>query len=555
MIERRYPRIHDGIQISEVQTNGSDFSHIHDYSKERFEEIIIGSAPLERMVSFKSFLSAYKINITKDSTIESEANKNFSIIHEKGSNLSISLTLDIPAMDAHEAMVNSAKIEELQRLILGSKWSATPGSPPFRTSTFSGVSQKSGITTPLFYVYFRNLINSGPNFLPGRIGDFKDLMNVGFTCYIDNIEYTPVHELGHFEKDGKLYPKALSLTLVLNYEDQTLFDEFHPLKNKKAIQPFQMNGYYSKYDTSLFPFCVKTEYSQDDLKVVLRDEIKESEKKILDINMNNIQSPTGIISTLAGPRMSTYIYISTTIGRDWYFRGERTDTGDQYSRVPRWVMFRPFIENFTRKVSTKIEKTDDGNSSIFSKVSQVGVTFESIEYTLQFNIPSESLLEAKKNCGKIQHLMRMFLKKYNDGTQVISRSPVRKSMEMEDFTSKLMFYIPSMIEAPNAGSVHDSSDRRGMFTKAMPLFLKDLNIEIDMEAGFFVEGVRLFPKVMSVTMSMIHNRNDLIRNYTVSVDQDTNNHYELPETQTRSMIEKEEYPLFPLDKKTIKIGR
>ena len=313
MIERRYPRIHDGIQISEVQTNGSDFNHIHDYSKERFEEIIIGSAPLERMVSFKSFLSAYKINITKDSTIESEANKNFSIIHEKGSNLSISLTLDIPAMDAHEAMTNSAKIEELQRLILGSKWSATPGSPPFRTSTFSGVSQKSGITTPLFYVYFRNLINSGPNFLPGRIGDFKDLMNVGFTCYIDNIEYTPVHELGHFEKDGKLYPKALSLALVLNYEDQTLFDEFHPLKNKKAIQPFQMNGNYSKYDTSLFPFCVKTTYGDDTEDAHLTSQFEEY-SKLYTNQMNDIRSPTGIISKVASPRINTYIFISNTIG-------------------------------------------------------------------------------------------------------------------------------------------------------------------------------------------------------------------------------------------------
>jgi hypothetical protein len=556
MIERRYPRVYDRIQLSEVQTNGFDFNQTHDYSKELFEEIVIGSAPLERIVSFKSFLNSFKFNLAKEANIESEANKNFSIIHEKGSTLSIEITLDVPAMDAHEAMVNAGKIEELQRLIMGGRWSARPGAPPFSPTTFQNVSHEAGITTPLFYVYYRNLINSGPKYLPERISDFKDLMRVGFTCYIETVSYTPSHDVGHFQKDGKLYPKALTLSLILNYEDQSLFDEFHPLKNKKAIQPLQMNGYYSTYDTSLFPFCVNTEYSHSDLKVSLNGEIEKGQEKLYNIKMNDIQSPTTDVGKrVASGIMSTYIYISTPIGTDWYFRGERVDTGDQYARVPRWVMFRPFIEDFSRKVSTKFEKTDTGNSSIFSKVAQTGATFESLEYTLKLNIPSESLIEAKKNCGKVQHLMRMFLKKYNDGTQVLSRGPLSKKMSMEDFTSKLMFYIPSMIEAPGSGEMADPNKRREMFKKSIPLFLKDLNIEIDMDAGFFVDGIRIFPKAMSITMNMIHNRNDMIRNYTFHTDYDDTIYYRMPEFQTRSIITKEEYPFFPMDKKTIKIGR
>ena len=543
MIERRYPRIYDGIQLSEIQTNGHDFNYIHDYSKERYEEIVIGSAPLERIVSFKSFLNSYTIKLDKESNVESEANKNFSIIHEKGSKLTITLGLDIPAMDVHEAMVNSGKIEELQRLILGSKWGANPGSPPFRTTTFRNVSQKSGITTPLFYVYYRNLVNSGRTPLPERITDFKDLMFAGFTCYIDNIQYSPVHDMGHFEQDGKLYPKALSLTLTLNYEDQTLFDEYHPLKNMKALQPFQLNGHYSYYDSGLFPFCVDS--TSNDIKVRLDD--VQFDKLYTD-DVNDIKTPTGTISTVATPRINTYIFISNTVGYE-------VKKNPLLKRKPRWVVFRPFIEDFSRKVSTKIEQADNGNSSIFSKVNQTGVTFESIDYTLKFNVPSESLVEAKKNCVKVQYLMRMFLKKYDDGTKLLSRLENGNRMEVEDYISKLMFYIPSMVERPNSGPPANSGNRYHMFERAIPLYMKDLDVEFDMEAGFFTEGVRLYPKVMTISMNMLYNRNDMIRNYTVNLDNNNNNYYELPEFQTRSPIDKDEYPFFPLDKKTIKIGR
>ena len=541
MIEKRYPRTYDGMQLSEIQTNGHDFNYIHDYSKERYEEIVIGSAPLERIVSFKSFLNSYAIKLDKETNIESEANKNFSIIHEKGSKLTITLGLDIPAMDVHEAMVNSGKIEELQRLILSSKWGASPGSPPFSKTAFRNVSTKSGITTPLFYVYYRNLVNSGRKPLPERITDFEDLMFAGFTCYIDNIQYSPVHDMGHFEKDGKLYPKALSLTLTLNYEDQTLFDEYHPLKNTKALQPFQLNGYYSRYDTGLFPFCVHS--SGTDTKVILDDAIGD---KLSSDDVNDIKSPTGIISTVAQPRTNTYIFISNTVG------AENTTT-PLLKRKPRWVVFRPFIEDFSRKISTKIEQADNGNSSIFSKVNQTGVSFESIDYTLKFNVPSESLVEAKKNCVKIQYLMRMFLKKYDDGTKLLSRLENGNRMEVEDYVS--MFYIPSMIERPNSGPPADSGNRYYMFEGAIPLYMKDLDVEFDMDAGFFTEGVLLYPKAMTISMNMLYNRNDLIRNYTVNVDDNNNNYYELPKFQTRSPTDKDEYPLFPLDKKTIKIGR
>jgi hypothetical protein len=54
---------------------------------------------------------------------------------------------------------------------------------------------------------------------------------------------------------------------------------------------------------------------------------------------------------------------------------------------------------------------------------------------------------------------------------------------------------------------------------------------------------------------MLYNRNDMIRNYTFHEDYGGEIYYRMPEFQTRSPIDKDEYPLFPLDKKTIKIGR
>ncbi len=119
----------------------------------------------------------------------------------------------------------------------------------------------------------------------------------------------------------------------------------------------------------------------------------------------------------------------------------------------RYVKFKPFIENFSRNVKTKIELAPTANSTIHSKVLQNGVTPDMTEYSLTINIPSESLTEAKKNCGKIQYLMRMFLKKYYNGLETIIKG--RDDLRIEDVKQKLMVYVPSMIEMPGAGAVSD----------------------------------------------------------------------------------------------------
>jgi hypothetical protein len=70
----------------------------------------------------------------------------------------------------------------------------------------------------------------------------------------------------------------------------------------------------------------------------------------------------------------------------------------------RYVMFKPFLENFTRNVKTKVELAHHANSTINTRVLQRGVTPDMTEYSFKINIPSASLLEAKKNCGKIQYI-------------------------------------------------------------------------------------------------------------------------------------------------------
>ena len=39
---------------------------------------------------------------------------------------------------------------------------------------------------------------------------------------------------------------------------------------------------------------------------------------------------------------------------------------------------------------------------------------KTLDYKLKINIPANSLYEAKKNCAKIQYLMRMFYKTFNN---------------------------------------------------------------------------------------------------------------------------------------------
>ena len=370
-----------------------------DYSEKSGHVFYIGSAPLERFIAFKAFFENIKINLDKDIQIDNLSTRSFQIIKEKSGKMSIDVDIVLPAHSTNEARNNLAKIEELQRLIFPGKWSAEGSTWKKNSSgkkvktldfSFGGVSSNTRLTTPLFHAFYKNIINSGfPSKLPKTITSYKQLIKHGFPCYIDTVVYEPDVGAGYFEFNDYLFPKIIKLKLKLNYETETLFNETTDLMRNKVIKPFQLDGHFSNYDSSLFPFGIKVTFDESKATNPVYEPAAGLKGK-KDFTIKQMNQMSGL---------SSFIYISLPI-QPWAY-------------PHRYVMFKPFIENFSRSVKTKIQLAHTANSTIHSRVLQHGVTPDLTEYSFKVSIPSEDLTEAKKNCGKIQYLMRMFYKKYS----------------------------------------------------------------------------------------------------------------------------------------------
>ena len=185
------------------------------------------------------------------------------------------------------------------------------------------------------------------------------------------------------------------------------------------------------------------------------------------------------------------------------------------------------------------------------------MTFNSLDYSLKFNVPSSSILEAKKNAGKIQYLMRMFYKTKYDGKTKLPAS--REDFADDVILSKLVFYIPSMIEMPNKSPFKSvPQDYKIMYKQGIPLFLENLDIDIDIEQGFFDDNGKLYPKFYSITMEMMHDDTDLVRPYYLEGSPEDEEYsisekfYNGQQGQT-PLIPSDQTHLFPYNRQTSKI--
>ncbi|HAI37621.1 MAG TPA: hypothetical protein DCM40_05600, partial [Maribacter sp.] len=91
--------------------------------------IHIGAAATERIIAFTAFVESYKINLQKEVDEERAASSTTTYLTDVDGNLSINLSLNIPAHSTNEAVNNVAKIEELQRLNILGEWDEDSVSP------------------------------------------------------------------------------------------------------------------------------------------------------------------------------------------------------------------------------------------------------------------------------------------------------------------------------------------------------------------------------------------------------------------------------------------
>ena len=516
---------------------GSDLS-------EQSYVIYIGSAPLERMVAIKAFASAIKINFQKEKEMVSIANQTQIHVKEKHGSLSYDITLDMPAHSVNEAANNLAKIEELQRLITkGPNWEMVSNytekvvqdpSVPGKTTTqsffvgnsYEGVSEKYKTTMPLFFVFFKNIVNGGKKWFSSTIRNFDDLGNKGFPCYIESIKYDPDTSAGFFDFDNFLYPKNIKLNLKLNYESETLFDLDSDITKNKTILPFKVDGSLTEHDTGLFPFHV-------DIRV----------KDMNDLSYNP-----------SNKRKDSFLFIASP--NNTSDKDKITNNLTTKESMPRYVMFDLFLDEFSRDLQYSFEKEEAGNSTVYSKVKQDLNIFKHLKYSIKLNVVSDSLMEAKRNAAKMQYLSRMFYKTFYDGTQVVKKSNV-SGLSQTEILQNLLVYIPTMIEKPS-DSKYKSVNFEDMVQRALPLYLEEFSFDMNMELGFFVEGDKIYPKAYSLNLGFIYLKDNLIYNYHATYLDDDDQQYiiSVPDSNEgeEKIITKDNAWLFPYNRKTIHLG-
>jgi len=471
--------------------------------------IYIGAPALQRAVALKAFMNSYKLNLTKENDIKKEADKNSHAYTEYTSNLSFDISLDIPAHSTNEARNNIAKLEELQRLIA-----------PLDANDIDAF---YGTQNNYFSVWFKNLIHSGKKYSsypsPSSI-TFDQLMQHGFMCHIDAINYEPDMEAGFFEFDdvtdrktgAYLFPKNIKLSLTLNFGVE--FREGSMVaKNIKAVgvptgrplYAFQSNGHYSVDDNGRFPFGLLTLTSANQTFVELvNDGVGRVDYTTTNMNVMEYRLQGG-----GKTSENSFLFVSLPISED-----VGKDSADANSKRKRWVKFKGFIQNFNRehRVNVPLDDKDKSRTLGHPMSMDAPVTFDGLDYSMGISVPASDLAEAKRNCAKIQYLMRMFfksadaedLKKHGDaGIKATKHS--------------LKFYSPSFIEAPGTTTYY-ANDFSTMYSNSVELYLVNLDIDIDIDMGFFEENGYLWPKSYTLGLKMSYMSDNLIKNYAITDD-------------------------------------
>ena len=447
--------------------------------------IYIGNDNVERIVGLKAFIETIKINIDKDGAYTEGKDKNHKIYKPYSGHLSYNITINVPAHSVNESRNNLAKISELQRYIV-------PGDAldERKIKKLTGTTAELGKAFPKnsFSVFFKNLINNGIDYSGWpKISSYDDLYKWGMPCYIESLNYEPDMDAGFFRWGNFNFPRNIKLNLTLNYNPDGLKvsgDDAVIVGSAgtqiQTITSFNVNGHYGQTDSQLFPFLVSVKTSGH---AELNSELATQDFTTSEMNSYKYLNATN----------SLYIFISMVIDGNSNEGLPGTEDYAMYSAVNsrrRYVVFKPYIESFTREV--KVDTTTKDAKETDIDKSQIYTTFNGIDYKFKFNVVADNLIEAKKNCGKIQYLMRMFFK---------PKTGKATDNNLKDRAGYLKVYIPEMLEKAGASRTVSRNSFSSMYENAIALVPDSFNFEIDADAGFFEEGVgKLYPKIMSVEM-------------------------------------------------------
>ena len=417
-------------------------------------------------LTLKAFISTISYDMGKQIKEEQSVIQNFYSFASYEGNFAIKISIDVPAASASEAKNNLAKISHLQTSIM-----------PGRT----GGKRNNNLQQHLI-VYMSNLINCGAipssnEFVPEGLRDMK---RFGLYCWVTEVTYEPDFSQGSLTSSEGLFPKFYKVDLTLNPDTS-----YTSLKTRrKFLDAFKQNGHYNSAESCFFPFLVPVG-SKSIESAGVENIVSFSEMLSMDImNDRTLKKSNDTCIYLSLPIDKPTEELDNLEGTEVLNRPLSTDTT---KFIRRELVFKPFIENFSRKVATKVTPLVDPGTSLSQKLTGYQ-SFTPIEYSVTFSVPAENATEAKYNAAKMQYLMRMFF--------------TRDSMTGLDTNDKLLYslkvFIPSYIGKAN----NKPANRAQAYKNAFVLQLVNITLDIDVSAGFFRSGLMMYPKSYKITMSL-----------------------------------------------------
>ena len=402
------------------------------YGEDKAAIIYFGHAKSERVVSFNAFLDSFGLDVNYNADIYKPGAAPYGRVVQKASQFSYRINLKVPSESVNEARGNLAKFQELARYV----------NPPAEAS---GDANKA---TSYLYVLFANLIQNGMYYsseMGMRIMDnFGDVKTYGARCFMININFEPDLELGFFEYNSKLIPKAYSMSLVLNFQpllQQSIGDI------NSSVRAYNPDG-SSNNDLPSWPFGI-TGFSVADM----------NDFRLPSIGEDGTSSPAER-------------------------RGASIGFADMGETSYRWVAYKAFVDKFSYSKSLEVENIMDVAGDV--TVSDVPYSINEQKYPLSFNVVAHSVNEGRANLIKFQNLIRFCIKK-------------------EESTSGEMYvYFHNLISNPHTPSF-TALARSTIKGNGKLMVVKKCAFEVDMEMGMFEHNGFLIPKVFKVDLDLEDN--------------------------------------------------
>lgn len=602
----KFPSAYDVYNLSEnfMATIEDTFRGTGDDNSLTNSKIIhIGSAPTERMVAFTAFVESYKINLQKEIDEQRAASSTTTYFTDVDGNLSISLSLNIPAHSTNEAVNNVAKIEELQRLNILGEWDD------------DSVSELTQVTIPIMVVHFANLISNSRKVTGFQINSFTDLVQKGFPCYIESISYEPQADSGFFEFDNFLYPKNIKLNLELKYESIKLFGVDDPNLNKEVLSNFKINSTWAEIynpavtqefevipaqpefaqsqdvviqsqfgltfgtgpleENPVFPEIYTIRRFYDSVPAVIGTTTTPASSARLDDGMwpfhsdgiKHYNKPWKKMSVSKmndlglenyGENKKYFLFISIGATNDASLN--RMISGAKNNKdflsgglFLKYVMFETAVTSFSRNLNSAAIVADSSQATPSSTIHSdlKSLTFKTLDYSINIDVVSSSLAEAYQNCAKIQYLTRIFLKKSRTDADEDENS----ISELQN-ASEVRVYAPSFIESGKGGKAIATDLETICKTKSIKLNFVDLQVEVDMSSGFYEDRGRMFPKKMTLSMVFKTGTPEYMVGYNINIGRKGNKTWTMatPSDNPADVYDIAEPFLFPYNRKTVKIG-